>query len=111
MFDKFCSLGVATTLMALSWSLSVLMPSNPFSYSAPTRHRRGGGSRSRWSTDTQSLAADFEVTDDGDLRRILDFRNDVSPVSVGLLLDSSGSMRIGERSNGQARLAIFCWRR
>ena len=38
---------------------------------------------------------DFEVTDDGQFRKILDFRNDVSPISVGLLLDSSGSMHIG----------------
>jgi Ca-activated chloride channel family protein len=40
-------------------------------------------------------AADFEVFDRGEPRRILDFRNDLSPISVALLLDTSGSMHIG----------------
>jgi len=41
-------------------------------------------------------AKDFRVTDDGEAREILDFRNDLSPVSVALLVDSSGSMH-GEK--------------
>ena len=40
-------------------------------------------------------AGDFEVLDQGQPRRILDFRNDESPVSVAVLLDTSGSMQIG----------------
>ncbi len=39
-------------------------------------------------------ATDFQVFDDAEPRAILDFRNDVSPVSVALLLDTSGSMQI-----------------
>ena len=42
-------------------------------------------------------AADFDVLDDGRSRPILDFRNDTSAISVALLLDSSGSMRIGPK--------------
>ena len=38
--------------------------------------------------------ADFELLDDGQPRKILDFRSDASAVSVALLLDTSGSMRI-----------------
>jgi Ca-activated chloride channel homolog len=37
-------------------------------------------------------AADFHVSDDGQFREILDFRNDLSPISVALLVDTSGSM-------------------
>jgi Ca-activated chloride channel family protein len=39
--------------------------------------------------------ADFEVFDDGRPREILDFRNEAGPISVALLLDSSGSMHVG----------------
>jgi VWFA-related protein len=39
-------------------------------------------------------AADFDVLDDGRTRPILDFRSDTSAISVALLLDTSGSMRI-----------------
>jgi VWFA-related protein len=42
-------------------------------------------------------AGDFQVLDDGQSRAILDFRNDGSAISVALLLDSSGSMRIGPK--------------
>jgi len=57
-------------------------------------------------------AADFEIVDEGEPRAIMDFRSDVSPVSVALLLDSSGSMRVGpkmERANevGQLLLAAM----
>ena len=46
---------------------------------------------------TALSAADFEVRDDGRSRKILDFRNEASAISVALLLDSSGSMRIGPK--------------
>ena len=42
-------------------------------------------------------AADFEVRDNGRSRPILDFRNETSAISVALLLDTSGSMRIGPK--------------
>ena len=51
--------------------------------------------------------ADFEVTDDGHFRKILDFRNDVSPISVGLLLDSSGSMHIGGKLERASEVGHF----
>jgi VWFA-related protein len=54
-------------------------------------------------------ASDFEVRDDGQLRRILDFHNDASAISVALLLDSSGSMQIHpklERAKEVAHLLL-----
>jgi Ca-activated chloride channel family protein len=42
-------------------------------------------------------AADFEVLDRGEARRITDFRADPSPVSVAILFDISGSMRVADR--------------
>ena len=96
MFDKFCSLGVAATLMALSSSLSILSAQQPVFRSSAERVTVAVVVRDRDGRPIRNLsAADFEVTDDGDVRKILDFRNDLSPVSVGLLFDSSGSMSIG----------------
>src|SRR5690349_19273059 len=40
---------------------------------------------------------DFEVLDDGQLRRITDFRAEPSPVSLAVLFDISGSMRVADR--------------
>jgi Ca-activated chloride channel homolog len=54
-------------------------------------------------------AADFQIVDEGESRAILDFRSDVSPISVALLLDSSGSMRVGprtERANEVSQLLL-----
>jgi VWFA-related protein len=42
-------------------------------------------------------AADFEVRDEGQLSPITNFAHEVSPASVALLLDSSGSMRVGPK--------------
>jgi VWFA-related protein len=42
-------------------------------------------------------AADFEVLDNGQRRAITDFRTDPSPVSIALLFDISGSMRVADR--------------
>ena len=42
-------------------------------------------------------AADFEVLADGEKREILDFRDGSGDVSVALLLDASGSMRIAPK--------------
>ena len=42
-------------------------------------------------------AADFEVLDRGESRRISDFRADPSPVSLAILFDISGSMRVADR--------------
>lgn len=42
---------------------------------------------------------DFEIVDGGERRPILDFRAELNgPVKLGLLLDISGSMRIGQRT-------------
>jgi Ca-activated chloride channel homolog len=40
---------------------------------------------------------DFEVLDNGQPRRISDFRADASPVSLAILFDISGSMRVADR--------------
>ncbi|MGQ0734926.1 MAG: VWA domain-containing protein [Acidobacteriota bacterium] len=42
-------------------------------------------------------AVDFEVFDNGESRPITDFRADSSPVSLAILFDISGSMRIADR--------------
>src|SRR5689334_22461915 len=43
-------------------------------------------------------ASDFEVRDNGQLRSILSLRSDLrSPVSVAVLVDMSGSMRVGSK--------------
>jgi Ca-activated chloride channel family protein len=42
-------------------------------------------------------AADFEVLDRGEARRITEFRADASPVSLAILFDISGSMRVADR--------------
>jgi Ca-activated chloride channel family protein len=47
------------------------------------------------TTLTQS---DFEILDNGERRRILDFQTDTtSPVTIALLVDVSGSMRVGPK--------------
>ena len=42
-------------------------------------------------------ATDFEVLDRGESRRISDFRADSTPVSLAILFDISGSMRVADR--------------
>jgi len=54
-------------------------------------------------------AQDFEVRDQGISRAITDFRNEISPISVAMLLDTSGSMRVGlklERASEFAHLLL-----
>jgi Ca-activated chloride channel family protein len=59
--------------------------------SAVVRDRRG-------RLVTSLRAADFEVLDNGEQRRIIEFQIDHSrPVSVAVLLDMSGSMRMGPK--------------
>jgi Ca-activated chloride channel family protein len=43
-------------------------------------------------------SADFEVFDAGKRRRIADFRSEPSPVSIAILFDISGSMRVADRA-------------
>jgi Ca-activated chloride channel homolog len=96
MFEKLCSFGVVLALMAPSWSHSTLRAQQPVFRSSAERVTVAVVVRDRNGRPMRNLSeADFEVTDDGQFREILDFRNDVSPVSIGLLLDSSGSMHIG----------------
>jgi Ca-activated chloride channel family protein len=42
-------------------------------------------------------AADFEVLDQGEARRIVDFRTEPTPLSIAILFDISGSMRVADR--------------
>jgi VWFA-related protein len=50
-------------------------------------------------------AADFEVRDEGQPSPITDFAHEVSPASIALLLDSSGSMRVGPKLEQAGELA------
>lgn len=66
-------------------------------------------SRGRLITDLR--AKDFEVLDGGQQRAISDFQAVAAPVSVAILFDISGSMRVGDR-NVAARFAahhIVSW--
>ncbi len=60
---------------------------------------------------TNLRQADFEVLDGGVRRVISDFRSEEAPVSVAILFDISGSMRVGDR-NVAARFAahhVMSW--
>lgn len=47
---------------------------------------------------TTLTQTDFEILDNGERRRILDFQTDnTSPVTIALLVDVSGSMRVGPK--------------
>lgn len=50
---------------------------------------------------------DFELFDDGQSREILDFRNEAGPISLALLLDSSGSMHVGGKLERAGEVAHF----
>ena len=55
--------------------------------------------------------ADFEVLDSGQRRTITEFRDDPSPVSLAILFDISGSMRVADRMTA-ARFAarhVLSW--
>jgi VWFA-related protein len=56
---------------------------------------------------TNLSEGDFEVLDAGAPRGIMDFRSERAPVSVALLLDGSGSMKVGS-SLADARHAAAC---
>ena len=49
---------------------------------------------------------DFEVVEGGERKRIIDFRAELNgPVKLGVLLDISGSMRMGQRTSDAASVA------
>ena len=52
-------------------------------------------------------AADFQILDDGQPRTILDFRSDLSPISLALLLDTSGSMHVGRKLERASEVGHF----
>lgn len=52
-------------------------------------------------------AADFQILDDGEPSAILDFRSDLSPISLALLLDSSGSMQVGQKLQRASEVGHF----
>ena len=103
MFYRVRFFVVTVAVFAVGWASSGINAQQPLFRSGAERvtvavvARDGNGRPIRGLSE-----ADFEVTDDGQRRPILDFRNDASHISVGLLLDSSGSMRIGEKRQ-QAR--------
>lgn len=66
---------------------------------------------SRGRLVTNLSAKDFEVLDGGLRRQISEFRAEAAPVSVAILFDVSGSMRVGDR-NVAARFAahhVMSW--
>lgn len=96
MFYRVLSFNAMAAVLALTWSSSSLGAQQPVFRSSAERVTVAVVARDRNGRPIRGLSeADFRVTDDGQFRQILDFRNDESPVSVGLLLDSSGSMHIG----------------
>jgi Ca-activated chloride channel family protein len=98
MFDKVRTFSVAAAVIVSSWSYSGLRAQQPVFRSGAERVTVAVVVRDRDGRPIRNLSeADFEVTDDGERREILDFRNEVSPISVGFLLDSSGSMHIGPK--------------
>jgi VWFA-related protein len=46
---------------------------------------------------TNLVDSDFRIVDEGKIVPLLDFRKGVEPVSLAILVDTSGSMRIGQR--------------
>src|SRR6266853_2292789 len=54
---------------------------------------------------TDLSRADFELFDAGQARAIADFRSEAAPVSVAVLVDASGSMRVTPKL-AQARTAL-----
>ena len=108
MFDKFCAFGIATAVVTLAWSHSTVSAQQPVFRSSAERVTVAVVVRDRNGRPIRNLSkADFEVTDDGQFRTILDFRNDESPISVGLLLDSSGSMHIGRKLTRAGEVGHF----
>jgi Ca-activated chloride channel homolog len=66
--------------------------------------------RDRKGRFVQDLAAkDFEVLDDGQPRKIADFRSDLSGISVALLFDVSGSMENNLASAREAATHVLSW--
>jgi Ca-activated chloride channel family protein len=93
----------ATTLIAAIVVIACLTGSRPAAQdlifkSSAERVTIAVVARNRNGRPLSGLSAgDFQVLDDGRSRTILDFRNDANAVSVALLLDTSGSMRIGPK--------------
>ena len=104
--------GILSAAFALSADGRVQQPPQ----SAPAQpEQQAPAPRFRSSVDVVSVAAvvrdhkgrfvkhlsqnDFEVIEGGEPKRILDFRAELNgPVKLGLLLDISGSMRVGQRT-------------
>ena len=108
MFYRVRSFFVMAAVLAGCWSSSGLSAQQPVFRSGAERVTVAVVVRDRNGRPMRGLSeADFEVTDDGKLRPILDFRNEVSPISVGLLLDTSGSMQIGGKRERAAQVGHF----
>jgi VWFA-related protein len=104
---------VATVQSASEQASTVAQPSAP--QPSTQVEQQAPATRFRSSVDLVSVAAvvrdhkgrfvkdlsqkDFEIVEAGQQRPILDFRAELNgPVKLGLLLDISGSMRVGERT-------------
>jgi Ca-activated chloride channel homolog len=95
MFNRFPCLRQAASILLCVLSVSVVTARQPVFKSGAERVTVAVVARDRNSRPMTGLsAADFEILDDGQRRSILDFRSDASAVTVALLLDTSGSMRL-----------------
>jgi Ca-activated chloride channel homolog len=108
MFYRVRSFVVMAAVLAGCWSSSDLSAQQAVFRSSAERVTVAVVVRDRNGRPIRGLSeADFEVTDDGLFRQILDFRNEVSPISVGVLLDTSGSMQIGGKRERAAQVGHF----
>ncbi len=109
MADKFCHLVATAALMvAFGSPFGIVASQQPVFRSSAERVTVAVVVRDKAGRPIHGLAAsEFKVTDDGQFREILDFRNDVSPISVALLLDSSGSMHIGGKLERASEVGHF----
>jgi VWFA-related protein len=95
------ALTVVTAVLPLSMSLtaqSSAVPSEAFRSSVDLVTIQASVRDSRGHVVQGLTPTDFEVRDNGQLRPVLDLRSDrQSPITLAILVDMSGSMRIGAK--------------
>jgi Ca-activated chloride channel family protein len=106
---RFCTLSALAAL-----AVAVLAPGHGVSAQAPVfrssaeRVTVAVVARDKNRRPLRGLSAsDFQVFDDAEPRTILDFRNDVSAVSVAVLLDTSGSMQFSDKQRLTGEVGHF----
>jgi len=104
----------STALRAIAIAIAVVVPWSVIAQQDPHPTFRAGVSRvslsvvvrdARGRPVTGLSAADFQVFDEGHAVAVSDFRTEDQPVSISLLIDTSGSMRIGGRLDAATQAA------